>query len=114
MLLKNEKDLLPLRKDIRSIVVIGPNAHHDRNQLGDYIPNEIPADHDIVTILEGIKNKVSSKTRVTYVQGCNVLGSDFNEIEKARKAARSADVVIVVVGENERKAKNNLGNNGET
>ena len=114
VLLKNENDLLPLRKDIRSIAVIGPNAHHDRNQLGDYIPNEIPADHDIVTILEGIKNKVSSRTKVTYVQGCNVLGSDFNEIEKARKAARSADVAIVVVGENERKAKNNLGTNGET
>jgi beta-glucosidase len=114
VLLKNEKELLPLRKDIRSIAVIGPNANHDRNQLGDYIPNQIPADHEIVTILEGIRNKVSPKTRISYVQGCNVLGSNVNEIDKAVKAAKNSDVAIVVVGENERKAPDNQGTNGET
>ncbi len=113
VLLKNEKNLLPLKKDIRSIAVIGPNADHDRNQLGDYIANQIPDAHEIVTILEGIKNKVSSKTKVTYVKGCNVLGDKFNEIEKAKKAAKAADIAIVVVGENERKDKDNLGTNGE-
>ena len=114
VLLKNKDNILPLKKDIRSIAVIGPNADHDRNQLGDYIANQIPADHEIVTILEGIKNKVSSNTRITYVKGCNVTGSDLNEIEKAKKAAKNADIAIVVVGENERKAKDGSGTNGES
>ena len=58
VLLKNEKNILPLKKEIRSIAVIGPNAENDRNQLGDYIPKVIP--QKVMTILEGIKNKVSS------------------------------------------------------
>ena len=97
VLLKNEKNILPLKKDIKSIAVIGPNAENDRNQLGDYIPKVIP--QKVMTVLEGIKNKVSSKTIVTYVKGCNITGNDLNEIEKAVEAAKNADIAIVVVGE---------------
>ncbi|UCD51275.1 MAG: glycoside hydrolase family 3 C-terminal domain-containing protein, partial [Phycisphaerales bacterium] len=48
VLLKNENHLLPLSKDIRSIAVIGPNADHERNLLGDY--TSINVTQDIVTI----------------------------------------------------------------
>jgi beta-glucosidase len=41
VLLKNEKDLLPLRKDLRSIAVIGPNADDALNQLGDYTAKQV-------------------------------------------------------------------------
>lgn len=111
VLLKNEKSLLPLKKDIKSIAVIGPNADNKRNQLGDYIPQIIP--QEVVTILKGIKNKVPSNTKITYVKGCNVTGNDLNEIVKARKAAKDAEVAIVVVGENEREAPDNKGTDGE-
>jgi beta-glucosidase len=111
VLLKNEKSLLPLKKDIKSIAVIGPNADNERNQLGDYIPNIIP--QEIVTVLKGIRNKVSSNTKVTYIKGCNVIGNDLNEISKAQKAARNAEVVIIVVGENEREAPDGKGTDGE-
>lgn len=97
VLLKNENDLLPLSKNIRSIAVIGPNADDERNQLGDYTPRKIT--HDIITVLEGIKNKVSPGTRVDYVKGCDIITTDLNEIEKARKAAKKADFAVVVVGE---------------
>jgi beta-glucosidase len=100
-LLKNEKQLLPLKKEIRSIAVIGPNADNDRNQLGDYTSGFIPDYQDIVTVLEGVKSKVSAKTKVTYVKGCNVMGNELNDIAKAKKAAKNADIAIVVVGENE-------------
>ena len=106
VLLRNENKLLPLKKDIRSIAVIGPNADNDLNQLGDYTASSIPAYQDIVTVLEGIKSKVSSKTKVTYIKGCNVMGNELNDIAKAKKAAKSADIAIVVVGENERYSKN--------
>ncbi|MDQ1296336.1 MAG: beta-glucosidase, partial [Bacteroidota bacterium] len=111
VLLKNEKNLLPLKKDIKSIAVIGPNADDRLNQLGDYIPRVIP--QEIATVLKGIKNKVSEKTKITYVKGCNVIGNELNEISKAQKAARKADIAIVVVGENERKAPRGTGTNGE-
>lgn len=109
VLLKNQGNLLPLRKDLASIAVIGPNADHERNLLGDYVSRTIL--QDVVTILEGVRAKVSPSTRVSYVKGCNVIGSGLDEIEKAREAARAADVAIVVVGENERRAPD--GTNGE-
>jgi len=55
---------------------------------------------DIVTPLEGIRNKVSPRTKVTYVKGCEIIGNELNEIKKAAEAAKKADLAIVVVGEN--------------
>ncbi|MCW5976916.1 MAG: glycoside hydrolase family 3 C-terminal domain-containing protein [Bryobacteraceae bacterium] len=109
VLLKNEGNLLPLGKSIGSIALIGPNADHGRNLLGDYTSKTIL--QHIVTILEGVKAKVSPSTKVTYVKGCNVIGDAVNEIDKAAAAARAADVAVVVVGENERRAPD--GTNGE-
>jgi beta-glucosidase len=98
VLLKNEKNLLPLNKNIKSIAVIGPNADAERNQLGDY--NSRPVTQDVVTVLEGIRNKVSPHTKVNYVKGCEIIGNELNEINKAKEAAKKADIAIVVVGEN--------------
>ncbi len=99
VLLKNEKNLLPLKKDIRSIAVIGPNADNGLNQLGDYTARVVL--QDISTVLDGIKEKVSGRTRINYVKGCNITGTDLNEIGKAKRAARSSDVAVVVVGESQ-------------
>jgi beta-glucosidase len=97
VLLKNDKNVLPLKKEIKSIAVIGPNADAASNQLGDYSPGNVP--QHVVTVLEGVKNKVSSKTKVTYVKGCNVIGNELNEIGKAKEAVKNADLAIVVLGE---------------
>jgi beta-glucosidase len=100
VLLKNEDGILPLDKSIGRIAVIGPNADHDRNQLGDYITRIIS--QDVVTVLDGIEAKVSPKTKVTYVQGCDVVKEDLNQIEQAKAAASAADIAVVVVGESRR------------
>ena len=97
VLLKNEKNILPLKKDIKSIAVIGPNADAAMNQLGDYFPHNIP--QEVVTVLKGIKNKVPSKTKISYVKGCDVIGNKVDEIQKAKIAAKNADIAIVVIGE---------------
>ena len=98
MLLEEREGLLPLKKTLRSIAVIGPNADDSpRNQLGDYVPLAIP--QHVVTVLEGIKQVVSPGTKVTYVKGCDVTGPAPNEIAKAAQAAAEADVAVVVVGE---------------
>lgn len=98
VLLKNDQHLLPLKKDIKSVAVIGPNADEPIYQLGDYFPHHVH--QEVVTVLKGIKDKVSSSTKISYVKGCDVIGNKLNEIEQAKTAAKNADIVIVVVGEN--------------
>ncbi|HCO95008.1 MAG TPA: beta-glucosidase [Phycisphaerales bacterium] len=111
VLLKNDNQLLPLSKDIKSIVVIGPNADHEKNLLGDY--TSINVTQDIVTILEGIRSKVGRDANIRYVKGCNVVGNDLNEIEQACRAASQSEVAIIVVGENEWRTPGKKGTVGE-
>ena len=111
VLLKNEKNILPLHKDIRKIAVIGPNADNKLNQLGDYTSKVVL--QQITTVLDGIKAKVSPNTEVKYVMGCKVIGEGTNEIQEATNAAANADVAVVVLGENEWTTPNKEGTDGE-
>jgi beta-glucosidase len=125
VLLKNQDELLPLRKDLRAIAVIGPNADSVRNLVGDYaypchieslaemsrshqgvfhtpVPDRVEMVDNfvpIISILEGIKRRVSPQTRVLYAQGCDVLDPARDGLAEAAAAARLADVAIVVVGD---------------
>ena len=96
VLLKNENSLLPLRKDLKSIAVIGPNADDGWSQLGDYSPSVVP--HNITSILEGIRQKISPNTKVLYARGCDVIGG-AKDFSQAVESARKAEVAVVVVGE---------------
>jgi len=100
VLLKNEKNVLPLKKDLHSIAVIGPNADNGLNQLGDYSPQIVP--QHVTTVLEGIQKEVSPATRVIYAKGCEVIGGDKEGFAKAIDAAKQADAAVVVVGEHPR------------
>lgn len=111
VLLKNENNLLPLKKDIKKIAVIGPNADNRLNQLGDYTSHVVL--QEVTTVLKGVKEKVSPGTKVEYVMGCKVVGNSVNEISKAAAAAKKADLAIVVLGENEWLAPDKEGTNGE-
>jgi beta-glucosidase len=97
VLLKNDNHVLPLRKDLSSIAVIGPNADNVRNQLGDYSPSVIL--QHVVTIREGIKGKVAPATRVVYAKGCGILSQDKRGFAEAVQAAKNARAAVVVVGE---------------
>ncbi|HKG96122.1 MAG TPA: glycoside hydrolase family 3 C-terminal domain-containing protein [Gemmatimonadaceae bacterium] len=68
VLLKNAGNALPLRKDLGTIAVIGPNADQWRMLLGNY--NGLPADP--VTPLRGIRGAVSPRTRVLYARGSDL------------------------------------------
>ncbi|MBO9561263.1 MAG: glycoside hydrolase family 3 C-terminal domain-containing protein [Niastella sp.] len=67
VLLKNEKNTLPLSKSIKRIAVVGPNADNAIAVLGNY--NGIPS--NIVTALQGIKNKLGNGAEVIYEKGVN-------------------------------------------
>src|SRR5436190_11467697 len=108
-----QKTVVLLRK-LKTIAVIGPNA--DGLHLGGY--SRGPA-HG-VTILDGIKGRVGDKAKVVYAEGCRFTNkhqdwhgwfddnvelldpkSQTDKIKEAVDVAKSADVAILVVGENE-------------
>ncbi|MBN2312371.1 MAG: glycoside hydrolase family 3 C-terminal domain-containing protein, partial [Sedimentisphaerales bacterium] len=111
VLLKNQNHLLPLDKNLKKVAVIGPNADNVLNQLGDYTSNKIL--QDVVTVLDGIRDKVSTASDVVHIKGCNVFNRDLNEIDRARQAAKEADVAVVVLGENAWKTKGDQITSGE-
>ena len=106
VLLRNEKNLLPLKKSLKSVAVIGPNAEDVMNQIGDYSPMVIP--EHVVSVLEGIKAAVGPGTKVTAVKGCKVLGNDKSGFAEAVRTAKNAEIAIVVVGENQRQTHEGL------
>ncbi len=67
VLLKNENNILPLSKKIKKIAVVGPNADNRIAVLGNY--NGIPS--DIVTALQGIKNKLGNNAEVLFERAIN-------------------------------------------
>ena len=74
VLLKNDKNLLPLNKDIKTIAVIGPNADNFESLIGNY--NGIPKAP--VTILKGITNKLKPETKTLYAEGSDLAEGIHN------------------------------------
>ncbi len=72
VLLKNEREALPLAKSVRSIAVIGPLADDNKALLGSWAGDGRV--EDTVTLLAGIKAKVSPQTKVLYAKGVAIEG----------------------------------------
>ena len=102
ILLKNEDGLLPLKKNLNSIAVIGPNAATTANLLGDYAYTvHLSCEKDavpIVSILEGIKSKVSRRTKIHYAKGCDISGASTKDFAEAIEAAKNSEVAILILG----------------
>ncbi|HEW92596.1 MAG TPA: beta-glucosidase, partial [Thermotogaceae bacterium] len=102
VLLKNENNLLPLSKNIKSIALIGPSIDSKRNLLGDYAYTaHLSKDKEsipIVSIAEGIKSKLSPDTVINYAKGCNIVDTSKDGFEEAMEAAKKSDVIVVAVG----------------
>jgi beta-glucosidase len=97
VLLKNERETLPLSKDVKSIALIGPLADSQTDMIGSWSGDGNAA--DAVTLLAGIKAKVSPQTKINYAKGCDVKGDSTEGIDEAVRAARKSDVAIIAVGE---------------
>ena len=98
VLLKNEKNILPLSKKIHSIAVIGPAADNKENLLGPV--HALARPEDVVTVLKGIKNAVSPWTKVSYAEGTGYDTDSERGFPEAVQLAKNADVVVMVLGEN--------------
>jgi len=96
VLLKNDKNLLPLDKSIKTIALIGPLANNKKDLLGPWHAqgNSKP----VVTIMQGIKKAVPN-TKILYSKGCEINTANTDLFKEAVEAAKKADVIIAAVGE---------------
>jgi beta-glucosidase len=125
VLLKNDGDLLPLAKSIKSLAVIGPNADSVRNLIGDYAypchveslaemtaaggnvfnmpqPDSVELGATFVpikSILQELSARLEPGVKIHYAQGSGVIDPTEADFGAAVTAARAADVAIVVVGD---------------
>jgi beta-glucosidase len=97
VLLKNEGEILPLDRNLKSIAVIGPLAEDQINPMGSWTGDG--RKENVVTLLAGLRAKVSSATKLNYARGCEITGDVTGGFAEAARAARESDVVIVAVGE---------------
>ena len=93
VLLKND-GILPLKKDLKNIAVIGPDADVLNVLLGNYFGD--PSRY--VTPLKGIEKAVSPDTKVTYVKGCDLTDKSKDGFPEAVSSAEKADVVVMCLG----------------
>ena len=112
VLLKND-GILPLdAAKMKKVFVTGPLADESNFMASRYGPNELEA----VTVLGGLKSALEGKCEVVYSKGCDVVdpGFPYSEIipepmtdrenammDEAVAAAKGADVVVAVMGEDE-------------
>lgn len=97
VLLKNDNQLLPLDKEIKNIAVIGPLGDNQYHMNG-FWRGKGEAE-DVVTLLEGIKAKVSANTNVQFAEGSGLETVDNKKLSQAVELAKRSDVVILAVGE---------------
>lgn len=93
-LLKNDKSVLPLSKNLR-VAVVGPNADNVYNLLGDYTAPQKAG--DVTTILSGVRQKLTAQ-QVLYARGCAIRDTASAQIDEAVQVAMRADVVVACVG----------------
>jgi beta-glucosidase len=101
ILLKNENNLLPLDiNSIKSLAVIGPNAHEEQPTKGTYSLlggySGLPPYY--TSVLEGLTSKTEGKVKINYAKGCDLLSNSKKGFSEAIAAANKSDAVVLVVG----------------
>ena len=96
VLLENERRLLPLRKDLKTLAVIGELAADAASTLGTW--HGAGRAEDAVTVLDGVRRALP-QAKVVYARGASPDSMATSDIDEAERAAKSAEAVLLVVGE---------------
>jgi len=97
VLLKNEKETLPISKQTKEIAVIGFLANDKRNMNGNWSGDG--RSEDPVTLLEGIRRKLGNSAKIEFAVGCDTKCEDTSGFKQAVEIAKGADFVVLTVGE---------------
>lgn len=96
VLLKNDNQLLPLNKNLRTMFVAGPGASDAFYLMGNYFG----VSHRYCSYLQGIVSKVSNGTTVNYRPGFMQITPELNDMNWAVPEAAGAEYTIIVMGNN--------------
>lgn len=97
VLLKNEDNILPLKKDYKTIAVIGPLADSKEDPIGGWGGLGIP--EDVISVLTGLKNYTGKQTEILFEEGCKIDDTSKDGFNDAVEIAKKSDVIILCVGE---------------
>lgn len=99
VLLKNEKNILPLSKSTKTVALIGPFGKETVANHGFWSIAFKDDNQRIVTQFDGIKNQLDKNSTLLYAKGANVDDQDKSMFAEAVATAKKADVVIMTLGE---------------
>ncbi|HVU97341.1 MAG TPA: glycoside hydrolase family 3 N-terminal domain-containing protein [Puia sp.] len=99
VLLKNDRQLLPLSKQTKTIALIGPLMKSVRENLGFWSYTWADDSARIISPWTGIQSKVGNGTRLLYARGCGITDTSTAGFAEAVEVARQADVVVMNIGE---------------
>ncbi len=97
VLLKNDKNILPLSKNLGSIAIIGPLAKLKREMKG-FWSLDIGDESQIVSLYEGMQQQAGN-AKLLYAKGCEITDTSRAGFDEAYKTAMQADVVVMAMGE---------------
>ncbi|MHC4418777.1 MAG: glycoside hydrolase family 3 C-terminal domain-containing protein [Planctomycetota bacterium] len=86
-----------MNKDVDSVALIGPLADNRSDLLGAWAA--VGESEDVVSVLKGIRNKLSPESKLFHAKGCGIAGPSTIGFAEAVEVAQRADVVILAVGE---------------
>jgi beta-glucosidase len=98
VLLKNKDNLLPISNGVKTIAVIGPLAKSEVDMLG-FWNVQWPDNSDVVSLYEGLENKVGNQIKLLYAKGCSINDENTSGFQEALDVALKSDMVIMSVGE---------------
>jgi beta-glucosidase len=100
VLLKNQRNLLPISRNVKTIAFIGPLVKALKQNKG-FWDVEVPGvdSNFIVSQWEGLQNKVGAKTKLLYAKGCEIEGNNKDGFAEAIAVAKQAEIVILSIGE---------------
>ncbi|PKP08138.1 MAG: glycosyl hydrolase [Bacteroidetes bacterium HGW-Bacteroidetes-4] len=98
VLLKNDRQTLPIPKTVKKIALIGPLGNSKVDMLGNW--SAAGRAEDCVTLYEGLQEKsLSYHFSLSYEKGCDVLDASTAGFAKAIQAAKNADYIVLALGE---------------
>ncbi len=99
VLLKNEKQLLPISKQTKKIALIGPLVKAVKEHLGFWSYDWDDDSVRVPSLYQSIQNKVGSNTQLLYAKGCELTDTSRAGFAEAVNTAANADVVVLYAGE---------------
>jgi len=99
VLLKNDRQTLPISKQTKTIALIGPFIKAKSDNLGFWSYDWPDDSARIVSVWDGMKSKLGTDTKMLYAKGCNINDTSTAGFAEAIEMAKQADVIVMNVGE---------------